>query len=171
MTQPDFAKVFDVTKAMIVSYERAKSKPDDVFLTRLSKYTDIPKEDLLDTDIQEENINIDKLSKLFHRETVPRGTSQNFNNSYSDNKNYRDLYIESLREQVEFFRRNFEFSLKSIALATHSTNAQVKTLTWYQAYTQSGGDPKKTAQVLDTLNSKMAEYSAVGDEMGIAKNS
>jgi len=176
LTQEDFGVKFNASRAMITSYESAKAAPDDLFLTRLSKYSGVPKEDLLDKALIEENIDVDKLENVFHGETVLRGTRNKGSGPKTDN--YRDLYIESLKDQIklateqnEFLRRNFEFSLKSIALATHSTNAQVKTLTWFQAYTQAGGDPKKTAKVMDTLNNKMAEYSAVGDEMGIAKNS
>lgn len=178
VTQPVFAEKFDVTKAMIVSYELGKSKPDNLFISRLSKYSDVPEADLYDTKLDEDKININKLLKLFHDETVSRGTIGPIKQTVEQDSIFRDMYIQSLRdqikangEQIDFLRRNFEISLNSLSQAAHGTAVHLKTLTWFQANIHAGGDEAKTAEVLAKLNSKAAEFAAVGSETGIPSGS
>lgn len=173
VNQEDFGAKFDATRAMITSYESAKAQPDDLFLTRLSKYSGVSKEDLLDKPLIEENINVEKLENVFHGETVSRGTSKRTGKS----DHYKDLYIQSLidqtkilLEQNDFLRRNFEISLNSIAVGQHAASAQLKTLMWFQAHIQAGGDQRKTEKVMDTLSSKLAEYSSVSAKGDIFQN-
>lgn len=177
VTQDEFGEKFNATRAMIASYEAAKASPDELFISRLSKYTGIQEADLLDTKLTEENINVENIEKVFHgTHSLNAGKNQPDIRvpEKKEPESLQELYTRSLQDQISilkeqnnFLRRNFEVSLNSIALATHATNAQLKTLTWFQANIQSGGDPKKTAKVMDTLNSKMAEYTAVGGEADI----
>jgi DNA-binding transcriptional regulator YiaG len=178
ITQPAFGKFFDCTKDMIINYELARAKPDDIFVSRLSKYTGIPEEDLMDTNLTEDNINVQKLYKVFRGETVSRGTRVPASEKTESDPNFRDMYIQALKdqikdksEQIEFLRKNFEISLNSLSQAAHVTVVGLRTLTWFQANVQAGGDEAKTAEVLAKLNSKAGEFAAVGSETGIPSGS
>jgi transcriptional regulator with XRE-family HTH domain len=63
-TQTEFGALFDATKAMIISYEKGKAMPDELFMSRLCKYTGAPKEDLLQKRLSEEDLQLGKVEKL-----------------------------------------------------------------------------------------------------------
>lgn len=87
------------------------------------------------------------------------------------NDNYRDLYIEGLKDKVRiledhnsFLSRNFEVSLNSIAQSQHAQLAYQKALVWYQAHIVTKGDEKKILAELGIVSSKAAEYAGVVSE-------
>lgn len=63
-TQPEFGKMFNATKAMMVSYEKGKAGPDSLFLSRLSSYSGVPESDLMNKSLKEQDLKIKKVEKL-----------------------------------------------------------------------------------------------------------
>jgi len=55
-TQPEFGKKFKATKAMIISYEKGKANPDELFISRLAKYSGVSVKDLKNKALTESDI-------------------------------------------------------------------------------------------------------------------
>jgi transcriptional regulator with XRE-family HTH domain len=60
-TQPVFGARFGATKPMIVSYEKGKANPDELFLDRLSRLTGVPLEDLQNKKLKEGDLKLEKV--------------------------------------------------------------------------------------------------------------
>lgn len=69
MSQSDFGKVFGVTKAMIISYESGRAKPDILFLDRLKNKTGLSENQLMNQLLMETDF-----KKVEKEENVSRGT-------------------------------------------------------------------------------------------------
>lgn len=78
LSQSDFGGKFDATKAMIVSYERGKANPDELFISRLAKFAGISEEDLKNRKLAEENVKLEKgdLKEPENSKTVTLNTSK-----------------------------------------------------------------------------------------------
>jgi transcriptional regulator with XRE-family HTH domain len=63
-TQPEFGSLFNATKAMIVSYEKGKASPDDLFLSRLSDRIGITEVDIRRKRLSEKDIKVEKLDSF-----------------------------------------------------------------------------------------------------------
>jgi transcriptional regulator with XRE-family HTH domain len=57
-TQPEFGKMFDSTKAMIISYEQDRARPNSLFKKRISEYAGISIADLDNKKLRESDIHI-----------------------------------------------------------------------------------------------------------------
>jgi phage repressor protein C with HTH and peptisase S24 domain len=57
-TQTEFGSPFNATKAMVVSYEKGKANPDNLFISRVSKYAGVTIDDLMNKQLSEEDIHI-----------------------------------------------------------------------------------------------------------------
>lgn len=62
-TQSEFGKLFGATKAMIVSYEKGKANPDDLFIKRLAKYAGVTIPQLKNQLLSEEDMRLEKVEK------------------------------------------------------------------------------------------------------------
>lgn len=100
------------------------------------------------------------------------------NQEPAKNHEYLDLYIQSileqkriLEEQNQFLRRNFEFSLNSIAKGQDAALLQLKTLAWFQADTRAGGDQKKVAEQLERMGNKAIELAGISGKKDIPSGS
>lgn len=60
LTQYEFGKLFDATKAMIKSYESGKANPDELFITRLSRFAKASKEDLQRILLTEDDVTVER---------------------------------------------------------------------------------------------------------------
>lgn len=65
-TQPVFGRKFSASKAMIVSYEKGKAAPGDLFLSRVAEAAGITQEMLGNKKLAERDIQVEKLKKVFH---------------------------------------------------------------------------------------------------------
>jgi transcriptional regulator with XRE-family HTH domain len=74
-TQPEFGKLFGATKAMIVSYEKGKAKPDELFIKRLAKYAGVTIHQLKHELLSEENIKVEKDEKVDNGEKKSKGAA------------------------------------------------------------------------------------------------
>jgi transcriptional regulator with XRE-family HTH domain len=64
-TQSDFGAMFGASKAMIISYEKGKANPDELFISRLSRYTGISENDLKKKVLKEDDFtSIKKVEKV-----------------------------------------------------------------------------------------------------------
>jgi transcriptional regulator with XRE-family HTH domain len=63
-TQTEFGEMFDATKAMVISYEKGKANPDDLFLSRVSKYAGLSVADLKNKALTEDDIKIKEVEKV-----------------------------------------------------------------------------------------------------------
>ena len=80
-TQTEFGEKFDATKAMIISYEKGKANPDELFVTRVAKYGGVPVSDLMLKILSEDNITIkedkeEKVDFLENRRRVKNGVTK-----------------------------------------------------------------------------------------------
>lgn len=55
-TQVEFGELLKVSTAMIKSYESGKAKPDELFLSRLSRLTGVLESDLMNRQLKEEDL-------------------------------------------------------------------------------------------------------------------
>lgn len=81
LTQFEFGKKFEATKAMVVSYESGKAEPNELFISRLADYAGIDSKDLINKALKEKDIKVEKEEKLL--------------NVSAD---YKDLYLQELVE-------------------------------------------------------------------------
>lgn len=75
-TQAEFGQKFDASKAMIISYEKGKAQPSFLFVDRLAKHAGVQAIRLMKETLKEDDIDKDKLEKLFKVENVYSGTSE-----------------------------------------------------------------------------------------------
>ncbi len=73
-TQAEFGQKFDATKAMIISYEKGKAQPSFLFIDRLAKHTGLQATQIMKQALKEEDVDKEKLEKLFNVEKVSRET-------------------------------------------------------------------------------------------------
>jgi phage repressor protein C with HTH and peptisase S24 domain/DNA-binding XRE family transcriptional regulator len=62
-TQTDFGKMFEATKAMVISYEKGKAMPSDLFISRVAKYAHIDEKLLKNALLLEEDVEVEKEEK------------------------------------------------------------------------------------------------------------
>jgi transcriptional regulator with XRE-family HTH domain len=63
-TQKEFGEELDASKAMIVSYEKGKAKPDELFISRLCKMGGVKEDDLRNKALVEDDLKIKKVNKV-----------------------------------------------------------------------------------------------------------
>lgn len=63
-TQTEFGELFGATKAMIVSYEKGKAQPDELFIKKLAKLADVTEEQLTNEDLSDKLIEGEMLEKV-----------------------------------------------------------------------------------------------------------
>lgn len=63
-TQHEFGEQLDASKAMIVSYEKGKAKPDELFISRLCKIGGVKEDDLRNKTLVEDDLKLKKVNKV-----------------------------------------------------------------------------------------------------------
>ena len=58
-TQTEFGELFGATKAMIVSYEKGKANPDDLFIKKVAAYAKVSERQLKNDDLSEKLLNVE----------------------------------------------------------------------------------------------------------------
>lgn len=64
LTQPEFGEILSATKAMIISYEKEKASPNELFIKRLAQLVGVSEQDLLNKVLTEKDIKVEKLEKV-----------------------------------------------------------------------------------------------------------
>lgn len=95
-TQSEFGVKFDATKAMIVSYEKGKAQPNFLFIDRLAKHTGLQADRLMKVRLKEEDINKEKLEKLFKEENGNHGTSEDQNDRSKSSMEDPNLSLQTI---------------------------------------------------------------------------
>ena len=62
-SQTDFGSSFGATKAMIVSYEKAKANPDELFISRVARYAGVSETDLKNKKLEENDLKPKQVEK------------------------------------------------------------------------------------------------------------
>lgn len=143
-TQTVFGNRFHATKDMIISYEKGRAKPNNLFLTRLSEASGIPEADLLDTPLKESDIKVEILEKVFH---VPPNVV-----NLSDQTNGND-YVAKRRELKNEAKKRVPFYDAPAAAGMTETE-----MTAIHA-------PAGTIDVGDLLNDSQAAIRIYGNSM------
>jgi len=92
-TQPEFGKMFDATKSMIISYEQGRAKPNELFTKRISEYAGVTIQDLINKKLNEKDIYLHLIQK---EQKVPRETHESSrNNKKSYEVNDFDRFVVS----------------------------------------------------------------------------
>jgi phage repressor protein C with HTH and peptisase S24 domain len=82
-TQTEFGEMFQATKAMVISYEKGKAVPDELYLTRVSKYAGVTVDQLKLKKLTEENIKVEKEEKVSRGTFIEqRRNKKSLNNQY-----------------------------------------------------------------------------------------
>lgn len=101
-SQTMFGELFGVTKAMIVSYESGKAKPDELFVRKLAKLASVSENQLKNEDLSDYFSEGEKLEKLNIKKT-------------GEELNARDKFI--IDQQKEILELNAKVNVLLITLA------------------------------------------------------
>lgn len=115
-TQTEFGRQFQASKAMIVSYEKGKANPDELFISRLSKYSGVSEKDLLNKQLHEADIK--KQLEKVEKEDLPTLSGK----SKQKTSGYVDLSLTNLTQSNKVLaeaNRTLAEANKTLAEANH----------------------------------------------------
>lgn len=93
-TQPEFGALFGATKAMIVSYESGKAKPDDLMLVRLAERLGLTKSEIEKKELTEKDIKAEKVELL--ETAIMQARKKPKNKAIMTEGSTEIIYLESL---------------------------------------------------------------------------
>lgn len=77
-TQEEFGSKLGASKAMIVSYEKGKASPSELFVSRLSKMSGVSENKIKNNKLSESDIDLNELEKVYKIEKGENLASNNF---------------------------------------------------------------------------------------------
>lgn len=179
-SQQAFGRKFGVTKAMIVSYEGGKAKPNNLFIQRLAKAAGLPEADLLDSELREAAVNKQVLKAFLKGEKLEVQQTPILNDSqphYGTLPDYREKYIQSLerensrlRADLEAIREKVLISLKGLSESERLILAMLKASLQLDVEREAKGDRKKLKdlqyKVSSQIDTNYAGHEAAGSRKG-----
>lgn len=148
-TQETFAARFKATKAMIVSYEIKKSRPDDYLLNKIAKFAGVSVKALETRLLDESELKLDLGEMVF-----PAAKGQG--NASSDP--IKDELIKSLRSQIELLNDVIKTSLDKIANGQISIQANLFAHTLRSAERFAKGKEQATEEEMDKIDMYASRY-------------
>lgn len=175
-TQDEFAKLIGENLSNLKTYENTSVKPKVHIRKRIAAMAGVSVADLLHKDLTEDDIHLmgEKDEKDKRHENAPSNSLQPDSATQTPEvRNYASLMeerLKELKEDKEWLKRNFEFSLTGLVVGQRSILAHVETILEKDNERDAAGNTMKEKDLKDDVNRRIAEKMVVGAKKDIQAN-
>ncbi len=167
-SQAAFGKRFDATKAMIISYEKGKAVPDELFISRLAKMAKTTAQDLKNKSLSEDDVKVEKIEKVKNRTLKAANAPNSALNQELPYKGGITLndHIEEIKGMNEYLKGMLSFSLHDLSKNQKDIFAHLKGAVKRHAERYAKMNPEKAREELRIISTYADEIRMTDEQEG-----